>query len=168
MGAQGFGVCISGALPNKIERMAKLEVSKTIEARILNKRNRQFLAQPPVTIPYGAILDDVIDNRDSVEFTYLGELYSCKAEVLRAATHALEGPVVSPAVSSASSSGPALAVSPSARETIGFVWEKLAAGAIPASRAKLPGGWLIAVGDGSARSVAFYPDPAHAWDGKTL
>jgi len=144
--------------------MAKLEVSKTIEARILNKRNRQFLAQPPVTIPYGAILDDVVDNRDSVEFTYLGELYSCKAEVLRAATHVLEGSVVS----SVSSSGPGVAVAPAARETIGFVWEKLAAGAVPTARAKLPGGWLIAVGDGSARSIAFYPDPVHTWDGKTL
>lgn len=143
--------------------MAKLEVSKTIEARILNKRNRQFLAQPPVTIPYGAILDDVVDNRDNVEFTYLGELYSCKTEVLRAATHVLDGAAGAPATASA-----AVPVPAATREAIGFVWERLAAGGATVSRAKLPGGWLISVGDGSARGIAFYPDPAHAWDGKTL
>jgi hypothetical protein len=70
--------------------MPKLEVTKTIEARMLNKRTRQTLSQPPVTIPYGAILDDVVENRDVVEFTYVGELYNCKAEVLRAGSHALD------------------------------------------------------------------------------
>lgn len=58
--------------------MAKLEVTKTIEARMLNKRNRQVLSQPPVTLPYGAILTDIVENRDVLEFHYLGELYNCK------------------------------------------------------------------------------------------
>jgi hypothetical protein len=145
--------------------MAKLEVTKTIEARMLNKRNRQVLSQPPVTIPYGAILDDVVENRDMIEFNYVGELYSCKAEVLRAASHSLDGPPV--ASQSSTSSGVASAPAPAIVEAT-FVWEKLNSGSLPVSRAKLPGGWLIVTGDGAARSIAFYPDAAHAWDGKTL
>ena len=70
--------------------MAKLEVTKTIEVRMLNKRNRQVLSQPPVTLPYGAILTDIVENRDALEFQYLGELYNCKTEVLRAASRSLD------------------------------------------------------------------------------
>lgn len=141
--------------------MAKLEVTKSIEARMLNKRNRQMLSQPPVTIPYGAILEDVVENRDMIEFNYVGELYSCKAEVLRPASHPLDGGPPLAASASGSASAPAPSAPP-----VTFVWEKLQSGGIATSRAKLPGGWLIAVGD--SRSVAFYPDPSHSWDGRTL
>jgi hypothetical protein len=141
--------------------MAKLEVTKSIEARMLNKRNRQTLAQPPVTIPFGAILSDVVEARDVIEFNYLGELYNCKTEVLRAASHSLDG---EPAAT-ASAGVTAVSAAPVA---VTFVWEKLNAGNISTSRAKLPGGWLIAIGDSAAKSVTFYPDPNHEWDGKTL
>ena len=133
--------------------MAKLEVTKTIEARMLNKRTRQTLSQPPVTIPYGAILDDVAENRDLIEFTYVGELYSCKSEVLRTATHALDGSIAS---SSSVASEPTTAPT--------FVWEKLNSNSSATSRAKLPDGWLISAGG----SITFYPDPTHSWDGKTI
>lgn len=140
--------------------MAKLEVTKTIEARMLNKRNRQVLSQPPVTLPYGAILSDVVENRDVMEFQYLGELYNCKTEVLRTASRSLDdsGPTQSSTVSTVAPPEPEIA----------FRWERLNAGSVATSRAKLPGGWLIQVGDSNSRSVTFYPDPAHAWDGKTL
>ena len=49
-----------------------------------------------------------------------------------------------------------------------FTWQKLSAGREVTIRAKLPGGWLISVGDGAGRSVVFYPDPQHEWDGTTL
>jgi hypothetical protein len=36
-------------------------------------------------------------------------------------------------------------------------------------RASVPGGWLVAGFEaGSANSVAFVPDPTHAWDGRAL
>jgi hypothetical protein len=136
--------------------MGKLEVTKTIEARKLNKRTRLAMSEPPVTIPYGAILEDVVENRESLEFMYLGELYSANGGILRAASHPLDGPVAV--------SAPAAAAAPArSADPLKFVWEAVAPGV---SRAKLPGGWLIAVGEG--RSVTFYPDPQHAWDGKTI
>lgn len=143
--------------------MPRLEVLKTIEARKLNKRNRQMLAEPAVTIPYGALLDDIVENRDNLEFQYLGDLYTCRAEILRASSHTLGGPS---AGSSGTASAPAVAPEPESQPT--FVWEKLRAKGEPMMRAKLPGGWLIAMGDGPSRSIVFYPDPSHSWTGETL
>jgi hypothetical protein len=142
--------------------MSKLEVTKTIEARKLNKRTRQPVAEPPVTIPYGAILSDVVENDGMMAFMHLGELYQCRSEILRPASHPLGGgPAAGPVASSP-------AAAPPAPEPVTFTWEKLAAGREVAMRAKLPGGWLIATGEGPARSVVFYPDAGHKWDGTTL
>ena len=146
--------------------MAKLEVTKSIEARKLNKRTRQALAEPPVTIPYGAILSDIVQNQDVIEFVYLNELFGCKSEALRAASTPLEGPAGT--ASPSGSSSRAAAAPAFAQEPVTFVWEKLRAGAHPTFRAKLPGGWLVATGESAARGIAFYPDPEHAWDGATL
>ena len=142
--------------------MAKLEVTKTIEARKLNKRTRQPVAEPPVTIPYAAILSDIVENDGVTSFMYLGDLYQCRAEILRSASHPLEGSVESAAPAAGRSAASATP------EPATFRWEKLRAGSEAVSRAKLPGGWLIAVGEGGGRSVVFYPDPKHSWDGTTL
>jgi hypothetical protein len=142
--------------------MAKLEVTKTIEARKLNKRTRQPVAEPPVTIPYGAILTDIVENDGMMAFMHLGELYQCRSEILRPASSPLDaGPV-----SASGSSGAAAATL--AHEPVTFRWEKLAAGREHAMRAKLPGGWLISLGEGAARNVVFFPDSKHEWDGTTL
>jgi hypothetical protein len=139
--------------------MAKLEATKTIEARKMNKRNRQTLSEMPVTIPYGAILDEVVENRDMMEFSYLGDLYCCKSEVLRTASQSLDHsqPVISPSGNSSVQATPAAAT---------FIWEKVNSGSIPTLRAKVQGGWFVAVGD--SRSVTFYPDAGHTWDGTTI
>jgi hypothetical protein len=34
-------------------------------------------------------------------------------------------------------------------------------------RSKVPGGWLIAVKEGTV-TVTFFPDPEHQWDGGSL
>jgi hypothetical protein len=139
--------------------MAKLEATKTIEARKMNKRNRQTLAELPVTIPYGAILDEVVENRDMMEFSYLGDLYCCKSEVLRPASRSLDSsqPMISPSGNSSVEAVPT---------AVTFIWEKVNSGSIPTLRAKVGGGWFVAVGD--LRSVMFYPDADHRWDGTTL
>ena len=35
-------------------------------------------------------------------------------------------------------------------------------------RAKVPGGWLVAVSLLGVNGVTFYPDPEHLWDGNSL
>jgi hypothetical protein len=44
-------------------------------------------------------------------------------------------------------------------------WEELSSNQGALLRAKVPGGWLVAMRGSGA---GFYPDPEHAWDGKTL
>jgi hypothetical protein len=137
--------------------MAKLEVTKTIEARKLNKRTRQPVAEPPVTIPYGGILSDVVENDGMMAFMYLGELYQCRSEILLPASHPLDSPAAIKSEAAAAAAPAPVAVT--------FKWERLAGGKEIVMRARLPGGWLISVGEGPGRSVAFYPDPKHEWDG---
>src|SRR5689334_22948896 len=54
----------------------------------------------------------------------------------------------------------------------GIEWEQLKStgGQLSAFRAKVPGGWLIYVGNGYQHhgGVTFYPDPAHFWTGESL
>ncbi|WP_071789104.1 hypothetical protein [Leptolyngbya sp. Heron Island J] len=56
-----------------------------------------------------------------------------------------------------------------------FTWEKLYCkgqplGGLGVWRAKVPGGWIIAIrcGGSEGGGVTFYPDPHHQWDGGTL
>jgi hypothetical protein len=42
---------------------------------------------------------------------------------------------------------------------------------VPAARAKIPGGWRVALVSGTLNShtaVCFVPDPEHLWDGSSL
>ena len=41
-------------------------------------------------------------------------------------------------------------------------WEEIG-GRLEADRAKIPGGWLVAVGSGNGGGVTFVPDPNHEW-----
>jgi hypothetical protein len=134
-------------------------LNKSIEAMKLNPRTRTSLGQSE-TIPFGAIIDHVGRDRDTEEFKYLTGLYGCRRDLLESALdpgalgHA-EEPV------SESVEEPAAKTVPPAD----FVFTSLSARPHAAARAKVPGGWLILI-NGSA--ATFYPDPNHAWDGKTL
>jgi hypothetical protein len=70
--------------------MARFELTKSIEARKLNPRNRQPVGLP-VTIPFGAILDKVVHERDLVEFNYLGEPHQAPAKDVDASLHEIAG-----------------------------------------------------------------------------
>ncbi len=42
---------------------------------------------------------------------------------------------------------------------------------VPVARAKIPGGWLVALVSGTVNShtaVCFVPDPEHRWEGSSL
>lgn len=57
--------------------MAKFQLLKTVEATKLNKRTLRALGAPPETIPYGAIVENLTEDRDFRKFFYLGEPYQC-------------------------------------------------------------------------------------------
>jgi hypothetical protein len=57
--------------------MAKFELLKTIEATKLNKRTLRALGGDKATIPYGAILENITEDRDRRKFFYLGEPFEC-------------------------------------------------------------------------------------------
>jgi len=65
------------SLASPLSSMQKCELTKTIEATKLNKRTMRSLGEHPVTIPYGAVVQDVTDDRDQKRFFYLGEPYEC-------------------------------------------------------------------------------------------
>ena len=70
--------------------MAKAELTKTIEAHKLNKRTMRPISNDSFPIPYGAILDRMEEDRDSVKFFYLGEPYEAKAEIVHHAIKHLD------------------------------------------------------------------------------
>jgi len=148
--------------------MAKYEVTKLVEAAKLNKRTGIPLVGPPTTIPYGSIISDVEEDGDYYKFSYMTERYQVKRDVVAGAFHLLGGVNVSsaPAAAAAASPAPVPAPAPVAnddRPVLQFQSLRVA-GAAALSRAKVPGGWLVAAGG----SVTFVPDPAHQWDGGSL
>ena len=55
--------------------MAKFELTKSIDARKLNKRTMNSLGPQRFNIPFGAILTDLTEERGLYKFHYLGEPY---------------------------------------------------------------------------------------------
>ena len=122
------------------------------------------LPEQETTIPYGAIIDNVRLDRDEVTFSYLSEPYRCTRETYDSA--------VVGAKAAKSAAAPAAVAAPAAKQAptpepeveAALQFESLAANVKGLSRAKVPGGWLIATAQGS---VTFYPDPQHSWNGET-
>jgi hypothetical protein len=140
--------------------MPKFELMKSIEAAPLNKRTGIPTGDPQVTIPYGAIIENVEQDRDFDKFTYLCQPYRCRHEIVKAATAPVAVPKPSPP---ASPDTP-----PLTSGTLCLVWQELQSSHYTARRAKVPGGWLVSIGVGGGDGVAFYPDPQHIWDGASL
>lgn len=135
--------------------MGKYELGKTVEARKLNKRTGAPLSEPPVSVPYGAILDAVQMSDDLVRFAYMGERYQvAKAEVAGALN-----PLAPP---------PPKAAAAKVESGDKLVFETLdvrSQGQVSIYRAPVPGGWLVASQSGA---LAFVPDPEHTWDGASV
>ncbi len=65
-----------------ISKMAKYELTKSIDAKKLNKRTMNPLGPERFPIPFGAILTDLKEERGLVIFHYLGEPFEAiKQEV---------------------------------------------------------------------------------------
>ncbi len=133
--------------------MSRYELTKSIEARKLHPRTGIPTTEPPVTIPFGAFIQDVVEDRDVQKFVYLGERYQVQTDVLR---HAMTV-VVKAAPAEAAAPQPAPAATPVLPPQI--VWETLITNGQSAQRARVAGGWLVA----SGQALAFVPDPDGAW-----
>jgi hypothetical protein len=70
--------------------MAKFELQKTIEATPLNKRTLRAIGTNRVTIPYGSIVENIIEDRDRRKFFYLGDPYECFEYELKSALRELK------------------------------------------------------------------------------
>lgn len=142
--------------------MSKFELTKTIEARKLNPRTGIPTSDFLVTIPFGAIVQDPVKDRDVRKFTYLGEPYQCTDEMFRVSTVAISEaqPAPKPEVPAAE---PQAAAEPEAAPAEpAVVWERLTSNWLPLRRTKVAGGWLVALGDAGA-GLVFYADPEHRW-----
>ena len=69
--------------------MSKFELTKSIEARKLNPRTKVPLNEYH-TIPFGAIIDNLVDTGDAEQFSYLGEYYQYPGDDLKAASRPIE------------------------------------------------------------------------------
>lgn len=142
----------------------KLTLNKSISAVRLNPKTGVPYSEPETNVPFGAILTHRGPDRDFEKFTYMSELFRCPRDVLASALDGGKIPADNGAADEAavvSSSG--VAAKPAPEATLKF--EKLNAAPYSIVRAKVPGGWLILYGNSS---LAFYPDPDHAWNGESL
>jgi len=138
--------------------MAKYEITKSIDVDEINKRSGLPTGKKR-TLPFGAVIQDRVDDRDMERFTYLGELYRTKSEELNAAVRLIgDAPVASGGAS------PSSPPSPVTRPEYRLKWEAMHS-SIPASRCKVPGGWMVSVTNGG---LTFLPDAEHSWDGASV
>ena len=124
---------------------------------MLNKRTGATLGEPPISLPFGALIDKVEEAGDFYTFNYMSERYRMRKDNVQGALHALGATAAAAAPSGPSASQPAEPAKPT------LFFEKMNS-AIAVSRAKVPGGWLVVQGSG----IAFVPDVNHEWDGGSL
>lgn len=135
--------------------MAKFEVSKSVEGVKVNKRSG-IPTTERVTVSFGAIIEDPHEERDCLRFSHLGEVVDVKMSEIEGYYKPIDGTV-------AAATSPAALKSSAPADTRNIRWETIPS-SLPTLRAKIPGGWLVAAGNG----LAFVPDESHYWDGSSL
>lgn len=138
--------------------MAKYELTKSVEGVKVNKRSG-IPTNEKVTVSFGAIIEDPKEDRDNLRFSHLGEIIDVKYSEIKGYYKLIDG-AGTPSAPAAAKPAPKPAAPSDARL---IKWESIPSN-IPTQRAKVPGGWLVAVASG----VAFVPDASHAWDGSSL
>ena len=135
--------------------MAKFELSKSVEGVKVNKRSG-IPTTERVSLSFGAIIENPAEERDCLRFSYLGELVDVKYSEIKGYYKPIDGNDA-PASAAAPAGGKAAADKRFIR------WETIPSN-VSTQRTKVPGGWLVAAGNG----LAFLPDAAHEWDGSSL
>jgi hypothetical protein len=146
-----------------VAKAPSVSLTKMIEATKLHPRTGLPLGVPPVTVPFGALIEPLGGDRDRERFTYLSELFECKRDLFLSATGGFKSPsqteeelAGTPAVEEAQAdvpSGPRL------------MWAPMNSSNYSVSRAAIPGGWLVAL---HGSGVTFVPDAKHLWDGGSV
>ena len=135
--------------------MSKFELTKSIEARKLKKSSGLPLPEPPATISFGSIIENVKQVGRMARFTFLFNLYEAEYSALESAMKPAGAATTEPAASTAAAPAPAREVK--------FRWEEIATTHGVLLRAKVPGGWLLDRGTG----LLFFEDAKYKWDGTT-
>jgi hypothetical protein len=139
-----------------------LTLNKSIGARRLNKKTGVPWSEPEANIPFGAVIQYAGSDGANEKFNYMSELYRCPADVLASALDGGKLPKESQedAPKTVQESAPA----PRPAPVVTLKFEPLAAGSYSVARAKVPGGWLVALGT----ALTFYPDAEHTWNGESI
>jgi hypothetical protein len=139
-----------------------LTLNKSIAATHLNKKTGVPSSEPEGNIPFGAVIEYIGPDQYNEKFKYLGELYRCPSDRLASALDGGKIPRDAAAPSPKPVQEPGPAANPVPVVTLKF--EALSAGTYSIARAKVPGGWLVAMGAG----LTYYPDAEHTWNGESL
>jgi hypothetical protein len=144
------------------------ELTKTIEARKLNKRTRVPTGEPPVTVPFGSILENIAEDGDVVKFSYLGEPYQCSLELFKVASVPIR-PLASARPAAVAPQAPPVTAPAAEAEAaanasrgVRLDWEPVDSNSGRFSRARVHGGWLLQSPSGA---LVFVPDAGCAWTG---
>ena len=141
----------------RTEGILEAALTKNIEAQKLNKRTGVPTGGTPVNIPYGAILDDLIEDGNLIKFSYLGEPYQSSHDVLGSATTPIPGTQAEQSPAAASEREPGAMRTPAQA----LQWEQMTSSHdLKVMRAGVPGGWLVLI---SGAGLTYYPDPEHRW-----
>lgn len=145
----------------------RYRVIKMVEARRLNPKSGVPLTEPPTPMPFGAILENLREDRDLFKFDYLGKPFQCPIDILQPAMEVFQPGIVASGqaerVEVSVEPMPEPVPTPATADPAPFQWEPVATSHGPLLRAKVPGGWFVMAGRSS--SLTFYPDPKHDWDG---
>ena len=151
---------------------ALISLIKQLEATKLNPRNGLPLAEPPVTLFFGSLIEYLGPDHEREKFKYLNELYSAKRDAFQSATGGKGGSDKTEAA--APEPEPEAAPSPATREEAAapvagrdavLEWAEVKSSDYSVRRAAVPGGWLVTL---KGTSLAFVPDPRHQWDGGSV
>ena len=141
--------------------MPKQTLNKSITAKKLHRRTMNPLPEPEATIPFGGIIEKLQTKADWVTFEYLTEPYGCKRDMMQGAIELpKDGEEEAEAASSSAGASHPVAT---AAEPAKLQFQPLSS-TVRLSRAKVPGGWLLATPQGG---IGFYPDAKHEWNGES-
>jgi len=150
-----------------VPKAPSLSLTKMIEATKLHPRTGLPLGVPPVTVPYGALIEHVASDRDNERFHYLGELFECKRDLFLSATGGGKRAAAETGAEAASEPGAAAESAPEPEVPSGprLAWSRVGSSNHAVMRAAVPGGWLVAL---NGSGLTFVPDARHAWDGGSV